>query len=140
MLSGDLYPQYANLYPEILDPLVTDDDFRFVISNINARMRTTFDPFTPRAVADAVMGVLTGFVWDDLGLTGSKTGVKGLETFIEKWNAQKAREGKEVRLVQVRRTGFMALDFVVPDPGVLLVSEGAEEGLGESGGGIGPAE
>ena len=135
--SGDLYPHYANLYPEILDPLVTDDDFRFLISNLNARLKSAFDPFSARAWVDCVMAVATGFIWDDLGLTGSKQGVKGLEAFIDKWNAQKEQEAKEVRVVHLRRTGFMALDFVVPDPGIDTIEDDEEERVD---GGIGPAE
>ena len=138
--AGDLYPQYANLYPEILDPLVSDEDFRFLISNLNARLRAAFDPGTARAWADALLGAVTGFIWDDLGLTGSKKGLKGLEAFIEEWNAKKVREGKEVRVVQLRRTGFMALDFVVPDPEIDEAEPGGEEGMGVEEGGIGPAE
>ena len=130
--AGDLYPQYANLYPEILDPHVSDEEFRFLVSNINARVKTAFDPYTARAWVDSALGVVTGFVWDDLGLTGSKRSVKALEAFVEKWNAEKKAKGKEVRLVQLRRTGFMALDFVVPDPGIDAVPERED--------GIGPAE
>ncbi|KAF2484570.1 Golgin subfamily A member 7/ERF4 family-domain-containing protein [Neohortaea acidophila] len=136
--AGDLYPQYANLYPEILDPLVTDEDFRFLVSNVNARLKAAFDPFTSRAWADTLLGVVTGFVWDDLGFTGAKTGIKGLEAFIDKWNADKRREGKDVRVVQLRRTGFMAMDFVIPDPGIDVVDDGNER-EGEYEGGIGPA-
>ncbi|KAK5167357.1 uncharacterized protein LTR77_007056 [Saxophila tyrrhenica] len=138
--AGDLYPQYANLYPEILDPLVTDEDFRFLISSLNARLKEVFNPHTTRAWLDSVMGVATGFVWDDLGLTGAKRGVRELERWVERWNAEKEREGKEVRVVQLRKTGFMTLDFVVPDPGIDVVDEGGEGGEEEMVGGIGPAE
>lgn len=65
-----------------------------------------------------MLGVVTGFIWDDVGLTGAKSGVRNLETYIDRWNAQKASEGHEVKLVQPRRTGFMSLDFIVPDPGL----------------------
>ncbi|KAK3713901.1 hypothetical protein LTR37_008151 [Vermiconidia calcicola] len=128
LTAGDLYPQFQNLYPEILDPLVTDEDFRFLISNLNSRLKATFSPFTTRAWVDAVIGAATGYVWEDLGLTGVKRGMKGIERFLDGWNG----EGREVRVVQVRRTGFMALDFVVPDPGI--------DGEGNGEGGIGPAE
>jgi hypothetical protein len=129
--SGDLYPQYANLYPEILDPLVTDGEFRFLISNLNSRLKAAFDPHARRAWADGVMGVVTGWVWDDLGLTGAKRAEKSLEGFIEEWNRGKEREGREVRVVQLRRTGFMSLDFVVPDPGIDGVEgEEREGGIG----------
>lgn len=130
--AGDLYPQYANLYPEILDPHVSDEDFRFLVSNLNARVKAAFDPHTARAWVDAALGVVTGFIWDDLGLTGSKQGVKALEAFVDKWNAEKKRAGKGVTLVQPRRTGFMSLDFVMPDPGI--------DAMPEPAGGIGPAE
>ena len=130
--AGDLYPQFANLYPEILDPLVTDDEFRFLVSNLNTRVKAAFDPYSTRAWLDAALGIATGFIWDDLGLTGSKQGVKSLEAFVERWNAEKKQEGRDVRLVQLRTTGFMALDFVVPDPGIDAVPEGE--------GGIGPAQ
>lgn len=131
--AGDLYPQYANLYPEILDFHVSDEDFRFLIASINARVKTAFDPHTTRAWVDAAMGLVTGYIWDDLGLTGSKQGVKQLEAFVERWNAEKKKAGKEVTLIQPRTTGFMTLDFVVPDPGIDVVPEAV-------GGGTGPAE
>lgn len=131
---GDVYPQYANLYPEILDFHVSDEDFRFLISSINSRVKAAFDPFTTRAWVDAAMGLVTGFMWDDLGMTGSKQGVKQLEAFVDRWNAEKKKAGREVTLIQPRRTGFMTLDFVVPDPGVDVVPDVA------GGGGIGPAE
>ncbi|KAK3676457.1 hypothetical protein LTR78_003733 [Recurvomyces mirabilis] len=121
--SGDLYPQYANLYPEILDPLVSDSDFRYLVSNLNSRLKAAFDPFASRSWVDTVMGVLTGWVWDDLGLTGAKRAEKGIEGFLEEWNRGCEREGKEVRVIGLRRTGFMGLDFVIPDPGIDGVDE-----------------
>lgn len=130
--AGDLYPQYANLYPEILDPYVSEEDFRFFVSSLNGRIKDAFDPYSTRAWLDAALGVATGYLWDDVGLTGSKQGVKGLEAFVEKWNAEKQRAGKAVTLVQPRRTGFMTLDFVIPDPGIDVIPE--------ANGGIGPAE
>lgn len=121
--TGDLYPSYANLYPEILDPLVSESDFRFLISNLNSRIEQAYSPFTFRAFIDFLLGVLTGFLWDDTGFSGAKTGQKALERFVDNWNAQKAKEKQEVKLVQPRRTGFMALDFIIPDPGIDLASD-----------------
>ncbi|KAI7300289.1 hypothetical protein KC315_g17256 [Hortaea werneckii] len=118
LVAGDLYPQFANLYPEILDPLVSDADFRFLISNLNVRLREAFDPFGVRAWMDGFLGLVTGWVWEDLGLTGAKRGSKGIEAFVEEWNRGVRSQGREVWVVQPRRTGFMALDFVIPDPGI----------------------
>jgi hypothetical protein len=134
LAAGDMYPQFANLYPEILDPLVTDAEFRFLISNLNDRLKAMYDPFRPRAWVDSLMGVLTGFVWDDLGLAGTKRKEKGVEQFLDEWNETRRTEGRgEVRVISVRRTGLMSLDFVVPDPGiegVEMVSNGGEGGIG----------
>ncbi|RMY67748.1 hypothetical protein D0862_15052 [Hortaea werneckii] len=118
LVAGDLYPQFANLYPEILDPLVSDADFRFLISNLNLRLREAFDPFSFRAWMDGFLGLVTGWLWEDLGFTGAKSGVRGLERFVEEWNRGVRGQGREVWVVQPRRTGFMALDFVIPDPGI----------------------
>ncbi|KAI6954394.1 hypothetical protein D0867_13340 [Hortaea werneckii] len=129
LVAGDLYPQFANLYPEILDPLVSDADFRFLISNLNLRLREAFDPFSFRAWVDGFLGLVTGWLWEDLGFTGAKRGVKGLEGFVEEWNRGIREQGREVWVVQPRRTGFMALDFVIPDPGIDGDGEGEGEGF-----------
>jgi len=128
------------VYPEILEPFVTHQDFIFLLSNINARLKAAFDPFTTRAWVDAVLGVATGFVWEDLGLTRCKAEVKKLDIFMEGWNREQERQGKEGRVVLLKKTGFTALDFVVPDPGIDIVPEGQlSRQQGEHGAGIGPA-
>ncbi len=81
------------------------------------------------------MGIATGYFWDDMGLTGPKKGMKSLERFVDEWNRKAQADGRDVRMVQLRRTGFMALDFVIPDPGIDVA--GGEE---DEEGGIGPAE
>lgn len=118
LMAGDLYPQFANLYPEILDPLVTDSEFRDLISGINNILMRAFSPYTARAWIDALLGVATGYIWDDLGLTGAKSAEKELERYMSRWNSEREKEGREVKVVQARNTGFMNLDFVVPDPGI----------------------
>ena len=123
LIAGDLYPQYANLYPEILDPMVTDEEFRDVIQQINSILLKAFSPDTFRAWADAILGVATGYFWDDLGFTGARSGEKELERYINRWNAEREKEGREVKLIQPRTTGFMTLDFVVPDPGIDIAVE-----------------
>lgn len=146
LAAGDLHPQYANLYPEILDPLVSDGDFRDLVASINAILQRTLSPYTTRAWIDSLLGAATGYVWDDLGLTGAKSGEKELEMFITKWNQDKERSGYEVKLVQLRRTGFMSLDFVLPDPGIDVPRDDVDESEDEQdmeealNGGIGPAE
>jgi hypothetical protein len=108
MMKGDLAPTYANLYPEILDPLVSEDDFRILIKHINDTLTDAFDPFTFRAWLDAVLGVATFWLWEDMGLTGVKKQLATLEQWIEDWNRDVG--GKEaVKIVSLRRTGYLTV-------------------------------
>lgn len=57
------------------------------------------------------MGVATGWLWEDLGFAGVKTGVRQVEGFIEGWNGGKdGKEGEEaVKVVPLRRTGYLSV-------------------------------
>ncbi|GAM90855.1 hypothetical protein ANO11243_089010 [Dothideomycetidae sp. 11243] len=125
LAAGDTYPALANLYPEILADWLDEAEFRTLIQALNERLKNAFRPNTTRAVVDAVLGVATGFLWDDFGATGAKGAVKGLETFMDGWNAEREKQGNPVRLIPLRRTGFMNLDIQIPDPGIDFV-EGEE--------------
>lgn len=74
------------------------------------------------------MGLLTGWLWEDFGLSKSKSGVKEMERIIDSWNEERQRErageeGELVEAVHLRRTGFLCLDLVIPDPRVMVVGE-----------------
>jgi|TARA_R110002003_G_scaffold48_37_gene4243 hypothetical protein len=108
MMKGDLAPTFANLYPEILDPLITEDDFRILIKKINDTLVDAFDPFTFRAWLDAVLGVATFWLWEDAGLTGVKKKLKELENFIDDWN-HNVGEKEAVKIIPLRRTGYLTV-------------------------------
>ncbi|KAJ4302884.1 hypothetical protein N0V90_001775 [Kalmusia sp. IMI 367209] len=115
MVKGDLAPTFANLYPEILDPLVTEEDFRKIVQTINDRLVQAFDPFSFRAWLDAVMGVATFWLWDDAGLTKVKRKLAELEGWIDNWN-RTIGEKEGVKMIPLRRTGYLTLDIQIPDP------------------------
>lgn len=124
MVKGDLAPAFSNLYPEILDPLLPEQEFRRIIERINGELVKAFDPFSLRNWIDGAMGLLTGWVWDDLGVTGIKSHLRQLEEWLDQWNQEVgAKEG--VRIWSLRRTAYMTLDIQIPDPKVGIVgSEG----------------
>ena len=133
MVVGDLAPTFSNTYPEILDPWVSEADFRLLIKEVNDGLVASFSPDGWRAWIDAVLGILTGWIWEDLGFAGVKTGARNVERSIEKWNAQRANslEKEEdielVKAIPLRRTGYMCLDIQIPDPLVGVMMEEGDE-------------
>lgn len=114
--ANDLYPVFKSIYPEVIDPHLSEPEFHSMVRHLNGMLKDAFSPATSRAALDAVLGVATGFLWDDFGQTGVKKGVKAIETYIDEWNVQKQREQREVRLIPLRKSGFMTLDIQIPDP------------------------
>ncbi|KAK3939937.1 Golgin subfamily A member 7/ERF4 family-domain-containing protein [Diplogelasinospora grovesii] len=124
LLEGDLAPTFSNLYPEILDPAgLTEQEFRRVIDKLNGELVPAFNPYSWRNLLDGVLGLATGWLWDDFGLTGIKSRLSALEKWIEQWNAEmeKTFSGADEaaippKIVSLRRTGYMSLDIQIPDP------------------------
>ncbi|KIW26895.1 uncharacterized protein PV07_06688 [Cladophialophora immunda] len=129
MVVGDLAPTFSNIYPEILDPLMQEQEFRYVIEHINQTLCQAYDPFSTWNWFDGIMGVLTGWFWEDFRPWGIKGALKGLEEWLEDWNhTVGARDG--VKIIPLRRTGYMNLDIQIPDPQVRVVGEdGESQGL-----------
>ncbi|KAH0544423.1 hypothetical protein FGG08_001450 [Glutinoglossum americanum] len=113
--AGDLAPTFSNLYPEILDPYLPEEEFRLLIQRLNDELTRAFDPWSLWNWVDAVMGVLTLWVWDDVGATVAKRRLRALEEWVREWNEKEGKmEG--VKVVELRRTGYMSLDIQIPDP------------------------
>ncbi len=122
MVAGDLAPTFSNIYPEILDPLMQESEFRYVIEHINQTLCQTYDPFSAWNWFDGILGVLTGWFWEDFRPWGVKGQLRGLEEWLEDWNhTVGARDG--VKIVPLRRTGYLCLDIQIPDPQVRVVAE-----------------
>ncbi|KAI1972661.1 hypothetical protein LOZ53_006637 [Ophidiomyces ophidiicola] len=120
MIKGDLAPTFSNLYPEILDPLLPEPEFRKLIARINDEIVAAYSPFGLRNWLDAALGFLTGWLWDDLGLTRVKARLRALEAWIVRWNTEVgAAEG--VKIWPLRSTGYTSLDIQIPDPKVGIV-------------------
>lgn len=115
MVAGDLAPAFSRVYPEILEPCLAEADFRNIVDHINTALLRAYDPWRPRAWVDAALGLLTGWIYDDLGFSGMKAEMKALEQWVAQWNeTQGAKEG--VTIISLRRTAFLSLDLQIPDP------------------------
>jgi hypothetical protein len=130
MLEGDLAPTFSNLYPEILDPAgVSEQDFRQLVEKVNNELIPAFNPWSFRNILDAMLGLVTGWLWDVLGFTAVKGRLRKVEDYLEEWNREmegKVKDGSTPgsapRIVPLRRTGYMNLDIQVPDPEILYPS------------------
>ncbi|TKW56944.1 hypothetical protein CTA1_8024 [Colletotrichum tanaceti] len=123
LIEGDLAPTFSNLYPEILDPAgLSEQEFRRIIDKLNSELIPIFSPYNWRNVVDGLLGLVTGWLWDDLGFTGVKARLKRLERWIDQWNAEMEKTvGNEdssmaPRIISLRKTGYMTLDIQIPDP------------------------
>ena len=134
-MEGDLAPTFSHTYPEVLDPWVSEPDFRTLIKNVNEGLIIAFSPYGWRAWVDAVLGVATGWIYEDLGFAGVKKAARDVEALIEEWNGQRRKELDKdeedlVKAIPLRRTGYLCLDIQIPDPHVGAV-EDEREGEGE---------
>ncbi|CAG8975035.1 hypothetical protein HYALB_00011697 [Hymenoscyphus albidus] len=134
MIAGDLAPTFSNLYPEILDPAgVTEQDFRAIIEKVNHELVPAFNPWSPRNIFDATMGLLTGWIWDDLGFTAVKSRLRKAEMYLEEWNAEMEKRSRDIgtgiapKIVPLRRTGYMNLDIQVEDPEISYPTSNLDE-------------
>jgi hypothetical protein len=119
LLEGDLAPTFSNLYPDILDPAgLSEQEFRRIIDKLNSELVPIFSPYAWRNLLDNVLGLATGWLWDDLGFTAAKARLRSLEKWIEQWNAEmeKAVDAEEgvipPKIVPLRRTGYMTVRTV----------------------------
>lgn len=120
MVKGDLAPTFSNLYPEILDPLLSEQEFRKVIAFVNDELVKAFDPYRFQNWIDAALGLVTGWMWEDLGAPAIKRHLRRVEAWIQNWNREVgAKDG--VYIWSLRRTAYMSLDIQIPDPKVGII-------------------
>ena len=130
-IEGDLAPTFSHTYPEVLDPWVSESDFRTLIKSVNEGLIAAFTPYGWRAWIDTILGIATGWLYEDLGFSRVKKGARDVELLIEEWNGQRKmgldKEDEElVKAIPLRRTGYLCLDIQIPDPHVGVVDDEGE--------------
>ena len=100
------------------------------MTTVNEKLKEAFNPFSWWSIGDAVAGVVSGWLWEDLGGegVGVKRGVRECERWVEGWNRERegkgdGEEGGMVRCWGVRRTGLLSVSF--PRLIVVVVFSGA---------------
>ena len=74
------------------------------MDGVNERVIRVADPWNWRNWSLVLLGLLTGWISDDLGFGAGKAGWRDVEGWVEGWN-----RGREVgvRVWPLRRTGFL---------------------------------
>lgn len=110
MVVGDLAPTFSDLYPELLaDAGISEERFRRCVEELNGVCVRVFSPKGTRNFVDGVLGLLTGWVWDDIGALAVKSGVREVEAMVERWNFELGQIKAEARWVGLRRSAFMSV-------------------------------
>ena len=114
MVVGDLAPTFSNIYPEILEPWVSEQDFRVLIKKVNESLVTAFDPWVKRNWLDGLLGLITGWLWEDFGAAAVKKRVADVERCVDEWNQRRSTEGEDaVKVLPLRRTGYMSVSCLL---------------------------
>ncbi|KAF8463670.1 Golgin subfamily A member 7/ERF4 family-domain-containing protein [Kalaharituber pfeilii] len=114
MINGDNTPAYSIVYPVILDPYVTEEQFRKIIDTVNEKLRLAFDPWNKWNWIDAAVGLTTLWFWEEIFPTYVKRRLREVELVLDQWNQTLAEQG--AKLIALRRTGYISLDIQIPDP------------------------
>ena len=81
---------------------------------------------------DALLGVATGWIWEDLGMSGVKSGCKSVERWIEQWNGRDSKGDEDgdtdgAKVIPLRRTGYLSVsrEILLVLPTELLLTPSA---------------
>lgn len=119
MIVGDLAPTFSATYPELLGEAgLGEAEFRRCVESINARLIEAFNPFGVRNLVDAVMGLCTGWFWDDLGLTYTKRCLAAVEKAIEGFNRELEMGSSQARFISLKKSAYMSVSHL-PLPSLL---------------------
>ncbi|RPB26860.1 hypothetical protein L211DRAFT_659303 [Terfezia boudieri ATCC MYA-4762] len=122
MINGDNTPAFSIVYPVILEPYVTEEQFRKIVDTVNEKMRLAFDPWNKWNWVDAVCGLATLWFWEEIFPTYVKRRLREVEKILEEWNVTLKEQG--ARLIPLRRSAYITLDIQIPDP----LREDSEDG------------
>lgn len=106
------------------------------MGSVNEALRHAYEPGTAKSILDGILGILSGWVLEDIGVVGPKRRAKEIEGIVDRWNEGRLNLTNEerwsgdgkidddlVELIPLRRTAYMSLDIQIPDPKIRIVGE-----------------
>ena len=112
MINGDNTPAFSIVYPVILEPYVTEEQFRNIVDTVNEKLRLAFDPWNRWNWMDAIIGLATFWLWEEIFPTYVKRRLREVEKTLEAWNATLKEQG--ATLIALRRSAYITVGHVTP--------------------------
>ncbi|KAF8443477.1 Golgin subfamily A member 7/ERF4 family-domain-containing protein [Terfezia claveryi] len=107
MINGDNTPAFSIVYPVILEPYVTEEQFRKIVDTVNEKLRLAFDPWNKWNWVDALCGLATLWFWEEVFPTYVKRRLREVEKILEEWNVTLKEQG--ARLIPLRRSAYITV-------------------------------
>ncbi|AMD20327.1 HDL417Wp [Eremothecium sinecaudum] len=103
-----------------LSPLsnyLTAEQFREIVSEINEYLREGYQVHPYISILHNVADALTFNIWSRLfGLFSSESPLQRLEEYIEQVNERSLFKDNGLRMISLRRSGYLSLDIEIPKP------------------------
>ena len=85
-----------------------------LVEKVNEGLIKAMNPWGPRNWLDALLGIVTGWLWEDFGLTSARKRVRQVEQVLGDWNSQRRKAGTDgedemVRVVELQKTAYMTV-------------------------------
>jgi hypothetical protein len=119
MYSGDISPAFSNIYPEILEDRLSEECFRDVVRRVNSELYKAHSPWGFANILEGLVGMLTLWLYEDVISTTAKRRIDALDRYIDKANAELNEEGLGVKIIPLRRTGYLNVSFLLERTGTL---------------------
>ena len=83
MINGDNTPAFSIVYPVILEPYMTEEQFRKIVDSVNEKLRLAFGPWNRWNWMDAITGLATFWLWGEIFPTYVKRRLREVEKVLE---------------------------------------------------------
>lgn len=124
LIAGDIAPTFSNVYPEILEPYLSEEAFHDIIGRINGELLAAFssESYSVATVIDSAIDLLTRWLGEDVTHTRLRRRLAPLDDWLQEWNASiGARRG--VKTHSLKSTGYMSVDIEIPNPNLIVPYE-----------------
>ncbi|CCE66280.1 hypothetical protein TPHA_0P01220 [Tetrapisispora phaffii CBS 4417] len=105
---------YSSVSP--LSDYLTEEEFNRIIIDINTIIRESFQVSSAYNISDLILELLTLTMWKWISKYVYPHPLLKVEEYIERVNESRAFKEKNIKMISLRESGFLSLDFEIPKP------------------------